>query len=49
MYFLFSNQQVDESTKKRLSVLTCQLRKAEESLKTYEVATDKLLTFAEVI
>ncbi|ELU01376.1 hypothetical protein CAPTEDRAFT_227229 [Capitella teleta] len=32
---------------RRLAVLGCQLRKAEVSKKTYEVATDKLLKFAE--
>ena len=33
---------------KRLVVLGCQLRKAEVSKRTYEVATEKLIRFAEV-
>ena len=33
---------------KRLAVLTCQLRKAEQEKETFKVATEKLLQFAEV-
>ncbi|XP_077983961.1 syntaxin-binding protein 4-like isoform X2 [Glandiceps talaboti] len=34
---------------KRLAVLSCQLRKAEVSKKTYEVATERLLQLAELV
>ena len=34
---------------KRLAVLTCQLRKAEQEKETFKVATERLLQFAEVI
>ena len=34
--------------RKRLAVLECELRKVEASKKTYEVATEKLIWFAEV-
>ena len=33
---------------KRLAVLTCQLRKAEQEKETFKVATEKLLQFTEV-
>ena len=33
---------------KRLAVLTCQLRKAEQEKETFKVATERLLQFAEV-
>ena len=33
---------------RRLAVLSCQVKKSEASKKTYEVATEKLLTFLEV-
>ena len=36
------------AVQKRLAILTCQLRKADLSKKTYEVATEKLLQFTEV-
>ena len=34
---------------KRLAVLVCQLKKAENGRRTYEVATEKLLGYVEVI
>lgn len=37
-----------QELQKRLVVLGCQLRKAEVSKRTYEVATEKLIRFAEV-
>ena len=37
-----------QELQKRLVVLGCQLRKAEVGKRTYEVATDKLIHFAEV-
>lgn len=37
-----------QELQKRLVVLGCQLRKAEVGKRTYEVATDKLVHFAEV-
>ncbi|CAH1777158.1 unnamed protein product [Owenia fusiformis] len=37
------------AVQKRLAVLGCQLRKAELGKKTYEVATEKLLHFAEMV
>ena len=40
--------QESPAVQKRLAVLGCQLRKAEVSKKTYEVATEKLLQFVEV-
>ncbi|WAQ99239.1 STXB4-like protein [Mya arenaria] len=43
------NRQVenDPVTQRRLAVLTCQLRKAENEKRTLKVATEKLLQFAE--
>ncbi|XP_048589179.1 uncharacterized protein LOC116604619 isoform X2 [Nematostella vectensis] len=38
-----------EELQKRLVVLGCQLRKAEVSKRTYEVATEKLIHFAELV
>ncbi|KAJ8297643.1 hypothetical protein KUTeg_024174 [Tegillarca granosa] len=35
------------STSQKVALLTCELRKSESSKKTYEVATEKLLQFAE--
>ncbi len=40
--------QENPAVQKRLAVLHSQLKKAEASKKTYEVATEKLLAFAEV-
>lgn len=40
--------QSSSSLPKKMAVLNCQLKKAEVSRKTYEVATDHLLQFAEV-
>ncbi|XP_022103044.1 syntaxin-binding protein 4-like isoform X3 [Acanthaster planci] len=38
-----------EELDKRIAVMSCELRKAEISKKTYEVATEKLLQFAELV
>ncbi|XP_044176599.1 syntaxin-binding protein 4-like [Acropora millepora] len=38
-----------QELQKRLVVLGCQLRKAEVSKRTYEVATEKLINFAEMV
>ncbi|XP_038055417.1 syntaxin-binding protein 4-like [Patiria miniata] len=38
-----------EELQKRIAVMSCELRKAEISKKTYEVATEKLLQFAELV
>ena len=40
--------QESPAVRKRLAVLECELRKVEASKKTYEVATEKLIWFAEV-
>ena len=40
--------QESPAVRKRLAVLACELRKAEASKKTFEVATEKLMRFAEV-
>ena len=48
MYLSFILQQELQELQKRLVVLGCQLRKAEVSKRTYEVATEKLINFAEV-
>ena len=45
--FFFLQKELQE-LQKRLVVLGCQLRKAEVSKRTYEVATEKLIRFAEV-
>ena len=45
---LFSLQKELEELQKRLIVVGCQLRKAEVGRRTYEVATEKLIHFAEV-
>ncbi|KAK2170488.1 hypothetical protein NP493_1150g00014 [Ridgeia piscesae] len=37
------------AVRKRLAVLACELRKAEASKKTFEVATEKLMRFAETV
>ncbi|CAG2207466.1 unnamed protein product [Mytilus edulis] len=39
--------EVNPATQQKIAVLTCQLRKSEAGRKTYEVATEKLLQFAE--
>lgn len=39
--------EVNPVAQQKIAVLTCQLRKSEASKKTYEVATEKLLQFAE--
>lgn len=41
-------QDTSPSTSQKVALLTCELRKSESSKKTYEVATEKLLQFAEV-
>ncbi|XP_078601539.1 syntaxin-binding protein 4-like isoform X2 [Branchiostoma floridae x Branchiostoma japonicum] len=38
-----------EEMKKRITVLDCQLKKSDSGKKTYEVATEKLLKFAELV
>ncbi|NXU71233.1 STXB4 protein, partial [Oreotrochilus melanogaster] len=38
-----------QDLRKRVTVLDCQLRKSESSRKTFEVATEKLLQFVEVV
>ncbi|NXX90528.1 STXB4 protein, partial [Centropus bengalensis] len=38
-----------QDLRKRVTVLDCQLRKSESARKTFEVATEKLLQFAEVV
>ncbi|KFP87963.1 Syntaxin-binding protein 4, partial [Acanthisitta chloris] len=38
-----------QDLKKRVTVLDCQLRKSESARKTFEVATEKLLQFVEVV
>ncbi|NWV02011.1 STXB4 protein, partial [Upupa epops] len=38
-----------QDLRKRVTVLDCQLRKSESARKTYEVATEKLLQFVEVV
>ena len=43
------SQESDPVMQKRLAVLTCQLRKAEQEKETFKVATERLLQFAEVI
>jgi len=43
------NIQELQELQKRLVVLGCQLRKAEVSKRTYEVATEKLINFAEMV
>lgn len=48
MYLSFILQRELQELQKRLVVLGCQLRKAEVSKRTYEVATEKLINFAEV-
>ena len=48
MYSSFILQRELQELQKRLVVLGCQLRKAEVSKRTYEVATEKLINFAEV-
>ena len=47
MFFL--SQEVNPATQQKIAVLTCQLRKSEAGRKTYEVATEKLLQFVEVM
>ena len=47
-YSCFCLQKEIEELHKRLVVLGCQLRKAEVGKRTYEVATEKLIHFAEV-
>ena len=46
MFFVLQKEL--QELQKRLVVLGCQLRKAEVSKRTYEVATEKLIRFAEV-
>ncbi|KAI1232420.1 hypothetical protein IHE44_0006880 [Lamprotornis superbus] len=43
------NKENIQDLKKRVTVLDCQLRKSESARKTFEVATEKLLQFAEVV
>lgn len=38
-----------QDLRKRVTVLDCQLRKSETAKKTFEVATEKLLEFVEVM
>lgn len=45
---IFVLQKELQELQKRLVVLGCQLRKAEVGKRTYEVATEKLIHFAEV-
>lgn len=45
---IFILQKELQELQKRLVVLGCQLRKAEVGKRTYEVATEKLIHFAEV-
>ncbi|XP_060109534.1 syntaxin-binding protein 4 [Heteronotia binoei] len=43
------NKDIVQDLRKRITVLDCQLRKSETSKKTFEVATEKLLEFLEVV
>ncbi|XP_077184795.1 syntaxin-binding protein 4 isoform X2 [Paroedura picta] len=43
------NKDSIQDLRKRITVLDCQLRKSETSKKTFEVATEKLLQFVEVV
>ncbi|NXO86224.1 STXB4 protein, partial [Sitta europaea] len=43
------NKENIQELRKRLTVLDCQLRKSESARKTFEVATEKLLQFVEVV
>ncbi|NWV18388.1 STXB4 protein, partial [Origma solitaria] len=43
------NKENVQDLRKRVTVLDCQLRKSESARKTFEVATEKLLQFAEVV
>ncbi|NXT68110.1 STXB4 protein, partial [Chaetops frenatus] len=43
------NKENIQDLRKRVTVLDCQLRKAESARKTFEVATEKLLQFVEVV
>ncbi|NXD41656.1 STXB4 protein, partial [Copsychus sechellarum] len=43
------NKENIQDLKKRVTVLDCQLRKSESARKTFEVATEKLLQFVEVV
>lgn len=45
---IFILQKELQELQKRLVVLGCQLRKAEVGKRTYEVATERLIHFAEV-
>eukprot|EP00058_Branchiostoma_floridae_P012862 XP_002598350.1 hypothetical protein BRAFLDRAFT_69706 [Branchiostoma floridae] len=44
-----SSSENSEEMKKRITVLDCQLKKSDSGKKTYEVATEKLLKFAELV
>ncbi|NXY02968.1 STXB4 protein, partial [Pteruthius melanotis] len=43
------NKENTQDLRKRVTVLDCQLRKSESARKTFEVATEKLLQFVEVV
>ncbi|NWW91031.1 STXB4 protein, partial [Rhynochetos jubatus] len=43
------NKDNNQDLRKRVTVLDCQLRKSESARKTFEVATEKLLQFVEVV
>ncbi|XP_059588065.1 syntaxin-binding protein 4 isoform X2 [Alligator mississippiensis] len=43
------NKESAHDLKKRITVLDCQLRKSESSRKAFEVATEKLLQFTEIV
>ncbi|KAF4801947.1 Syntaxin-binding protein 4 [Turdus rufiventris] len=43
------NKESIQELRKRVTVLDCQLRKSESARKTFEVATEKLLQFVEVV
>uniref|UniRef100_A0A8C8RAQ0 Syntaxin binding protein 4 n=1 Tax=Pelusios castaneus TaxID=367368 RepID=A0A8C8RAQ0_9SAUR len=43
------NKDSVQDLRKRITVLDCQLRKSESARKTFEVATEKLLRFAELV
>ncbi|NWV85463.1 STXB4 protein, partial [Dasyornis broadbenti] len=43
------NKESIQDLRKRVTVLDCQLRKSESTRKTFEVATEKLLQFVEVV
>jgi hypothetical protein len=45
---MFQNVANNADSQQQMAVFSCQLKKLESEKKTYEVATEKLLQFAEV-